>query len=49
MNNVSHHIGRGLCSVHLYVYVMYTYCIGYAVSVVLCDSFVRCNRPCECL
>ncbi len=25
------------------------HCIVYAVSVLLCDAFVRCNRPCECL
>ena len=29
------------------MYGMYTHCIGCAVSVLLCDSFVGCNRPCR--
>ncbi len=45
---ISYYIGKVVCK-NIHLYVMYTYCTGYAVSVLLCDLFVRCNRLFESL
>ncbi len=38
----------GLLSVFLFCFVLFCFLFLF-LYVLLCDSFVQCNRPCECL